>query len=53
MDKPIPKETVNNLEEVTEALTGLSSILPSYMDDMLDYKEQDTIKTDWLNKKMK
>lgn len=45
-------EPVRN--ELLEVVTAINGILPQYMDDDLDdYKEQSTIKTDWLNKKMR
>lgn len=40
-------------EELLEAVTAINGILPQYMDDIDDYKETSTIKTDWLNKKMR
>ena len=43
-----------NEHELLETVTAINSILPQYMDDCIDdYKEKSTIKTDWLNKKMR
>ena len=52
-DKEILKDRVEK-DELLKTVGALNSILPQYMDDCIDdYKEQSTIKTDWLNKKMR
>lgn len=52
-DKELLKDRAEK-EELLETLGTLNSILPQYMDDCFDdYKEKSTIKTDWLNKKMR
>lgn len=55
-DKKIREELNKRTErqgELLEAVTAINGILPQYMDDIDDYKETSTIKTDWLNKKMR
>ncbi len=55
-DKKIREDLSKRTErqgELLEAVTEINSILPQYMDDIDDYKEESTIKTDWLNKKMR
>ena len=55
-DKKIRKDLNKRTErqgELLEAVTAINGILPQYMDDIDDYKETSTIKTDWLNKKMR
>lgn len=52
-DKEILKYCAEK-DELLETVGALNSILPQYMDDCIDdYKEKSTIKTDWLNKKMR
>lgn len=52
-DKEILKDRAEK-DELLETLGALNSILPQYTDDCIDdYKEKSTIKTDWLNKKMR
>lgn len=52
-DKEILKDCAEK-DELLKTVGALNSILPQYMDDCIDdYKEQSTIKTDWLNKKMR
>lgn len=52
-DKEILKDRAEK-DELLETLGALNSILPQYMDDCIDdYKEQSTIKTDWLNRRMR
>lgn len=52
-DKELFKDRAEK-DEFLETVGALNSILPQYMDDCIDsYKEQSTIKTDWLNKKMR
>lgn len=52
-DKEILKDRAEK-DGLLETLGALNSILPQYMDDCIDdYKEKSTIKTDWLNKKMR
>lgn len=56
-DKKIREDLNKRTErqgELLEVVTTINSILPQYMDDCIDdYKEESTIKTDWLNKKMR
>lgn len=56
-DKKIREDLSKRTErqgELLETVTAINSILPQYMDDCIDdYKEKSTIKTDWLNKKMR
>lgn len=55
-DKKIREDLNKRTEcqgELFEAVTAINGILPQYMDDIDDYKEKSTIKTDWLNKKMR
>lgn len=56
-DKKIREDLYKRTErqgELLEAVTAINGILPQYMDDCIDdYKEKSTIKTDWLNKKMR
>lgn len=56
-DKKIREDLNKRTErqgELLEAVTAIKAILPQYMDDCIDdYKEKSTIKTDWLNKKMR
>lgn len=56
-DKKIREDLNKRTErqgELLEAVTAINGILPQYMDDCIDdYKEKSTIKTDWLNKKMR
>lgn len=55
-DKKIREDLNKRTErqgELLEAVTAINGILPQYMDDIDDYKETSTIKTDWLNKKMR
>lgn len=55
-DKKIREDLNKRTErqgELLEAATAINGILPQYMDDIDDYKETSTIKTDWLNKKMR
>lgn len=52
-DKEILKDRAEK-DELLETLGALNGILPQYMNDCIDdYKEKSTIKTDWLNKKMR
>lgn len=52
-DKELLKDRAEK-DELLETVGALNSILPQYMDDCIDdYKEKSTIKTDWLNKKMR
>ena len=56
-DKKIREDLNKRTErqgELLETVTAINGILPQYMDDCIDdYKEKSTIKTDWLNKKMR
>lgn len=56
-DKKIREDLNKRTEcqgELLEAVTAINDILPQYMDDCIDdYTEKSTIKTDWLNKKMR
>lgn len=55
-DKKIREDLNKRTErqgELLEAVTAINGILPQYMDNIDDYKETSTIKTDWLNKKMR
>lgn len=56
-DKKIREDLIKRTERQGELLgtvTAINSIMPQYMDDCLDdYQEKSTIKTDWLNKKMR
>ena len=53
-DKKIREDLSKRKNELLETVTAINSILPRYMDDCIDdYKEKSTIKTDWLNKKMR
>ena len=48
-DKKIRKDLNKRTErqgELLEAVTAINGILPQYMDDIDDYKETSTIKTD-------
>lgn len=52
-DKEILKDRAEK-DELLETVGALNSILPQYMDDCIDdYKEKPTIKTDWLNRRMR
>jgi hypothetical protein len=52
-DKELLKDRAEK-DGLLETLGALNSILPQYTDDCFDdYKEKSTIKTDWLNKKMR
>lgn len=51
-DKEILKDRAEK-DELLEMVSALNSILPQYMDEIDDYKEKPSIKTDWLNKKMR
>lgn len=52
-DKEILKDRAEK-DELLETLGALNSILPQYMNDCIDdYKEKSTIKTDWLNRRMR
>lgn len=52
-DKEILKDRAEK-DELLETLGALNSILPQYMDDRFDdYTEKSTIKTDWLNRRMR
>lgn len=52
-DKEILKDRAEK-DELLETVGALNSILPQYMDDCIDdYKEKSTIKTDWLNRRMR
>jgi len=55
MDDTKIREDLNKRKnELLETVTAINSILPRYMDDCVDdYKEKSTIKTDWLDKKMR
>ena len=53
-DKKILEDLAKRQNELLENETAINGILPQYMDDCIDdYKEKSTIKTDWLNKKMR
>ena len=52
-DKELLKDRAEK-DELLETVGALNSILPQYMNDCIDdYKEKSTIKTGWLNKKMR
>lgn len=51
-EKEILKDRAEK-DELLETVGALNSILPQYMDEIDDYKEKPSIKTDWLNKKMR
>lgn len=52
-EKEILKDRAEK-DELLETLGALNGILPQYMNDCIDdYKEKSTIKTDWLNRRMR
>lgn len=53
-DKKIREDLSKRKNKLLETMAAINGILPQYMDDCIDdYKEKSTIKTDWLNKKMR
>lgn len=53
-DKKLSEDLSKIENELLEMVTAINGVLPQYMDDCIDdYKEESTIKTDWLNKKMR
>lgn len=53
MEEYKPKIDESEINKEIEALMNFANGLPQYMDDGIDDFEKPTIKTEWLDKKMK